>query len=417
MNSKVITPRILSGFRDFLPDDLKIRKKVISIFTETFEKYGFLPLETPTLEYQEILLGKYGEEAEKLMYLFQDPGKRSVGMKYDLTVPLARVIGQYPQLPKPFKRYQIQPVWRADKPQMGRYREITQCDIDTVGIKSPLADAEIVAIIFEVYKKIGFKDFTIRINSRQTLFKIMEQSGVQKKDYLNIIRSIDKLDKKSSDEVKNELGKKGFSGDLITNVFNNLEKSTPDQNLEQVIKLITKLGVEKNYYRFDQALARGLDYYTGPIFETVVNEPKIGSITGGGRYDDLLSLFLGQTIPATGTTIGLDRTVDVIKELDLWKSIPKSSTQLLVTIFSPDLLNESIDVLMKIRNQNIKSEIYLDPESKLDKQLKYADKKGIPYVVIIGPEEVAKKIVKLKNMKTGEQKETTDDQIVKLLNG
>ncbi len=400
-----IASRTLSGFRDFLPDELAIRKKVISIFTEIFEKYGFVPLETPALEYQDILLGKYGEDAEKLMYLFQDPGKRSVGMKYDLTVPLARVIGQYSQISKPFKRYQIQPVWRADKPQKGRYREITQCDIDTVGISSPLADAEIVAISFEVFKKVGFKEFTIRINSRQTLFGIMEKSGIQKKDYLNVIRSIDKLDKKSPDEVKNELSKKGFTSEVISQIFNNLKDSTPDQNLKQVIEFVSKLGVDKDYYSFDQTLARGLDYYTGPIFETVVTEPKIGSISGGGRYDELLSLFLGQPIPATGTTIGLDRTIDVIMEQGLWKSVPRYTTQTLVTVFSSNLLNQSLEIVKMLRKQNIKAEIYLDPESKLDKQLKYADKKGIPYVVIIGPEEVKKNVVKLKNMKTGEQKE------------
>ena len=406
-------PRTLPGFRDFLPDQMRIRNKVIAIFKEIFEKYGFQELQTPALEYQDILLGKYGEEAEKLMYLFKDPGQREVGLKYDLTVPLSRVISQYPQISKPFKRYQIQPVWRADKPQKGRYREITQCDIDTVGISSPLADAEIVAVIFESLKAVGFKEFTIRINSRQSLFKIMETSGVDQSNYLNIIQSIDKLDKKTEEEVKSELSEKGLPEKTIGEIFSNLKSAKPDKNLLEIINLVEKLGVDKNFYKYDPILARGLDYYTGPIFETIVTEPKIGSITGGGRYDELLSMFTGQTMPATGTTIGLDRTVDVITDLNLWSNLPKTASQVLVTIFNQELLIKSLEITKLLRQEEINTEIYLDPAAKLDKQLKYADQKGVPFVIIIGPEEVSKNLITLKNLVTKMQITATLDECVK----
>lgn len=415
MSKNIVKPQTLKGFRDFLPNQLSVRKKVIEIFSQVFEKYGFEPLETPALEYQETLLGKYGEEAEKLMYLFKDPGQRTVGLKYDLTVPLARVIGQYPQIPKPFKRYQIQSVWRADRPQKGRYREITQCDVDSVGISSPLADAEIIAIIFEALKAVNFKQFTIRINSRQVIFQVMESAGVDSKRYLTAIQSIDKLDKKPKEEVEKELESKKFSNAVIKNVFENIKKAKPDSYLTELLKYVKLLAVDKNFYVFDPKLARGLDYYTGPIYETIVTEPKIGSITGGGRYDDLLSMFVGEPTPATGTTIGLDRTVDVINDLNLWPNFQKQSTKVLITIFSSSLLEKSLDLVKKMRCEKINTELYLNQTAKLDRQLKYADKKGIPYVVIIGPDEVKKNVVKLKNMKTSEQLELNQTELIKKL--
>lgn len=376
----------------------------MAVFAEIFEKYGFQPLETPTIEFQDILLGKYGEEAEKLMYLFKDQGGRDVGLRYDLTVPTARVVAQYPSIPKPFKRYQIQPAFRAEKPQRGRYREFTQCDIDTFGTTSPLADAEILAVIYECLKAIGFQKFTIRVNSRQVIFKTMEASGVAKDKLLPTIQSLDKLDKKTADEVKSELANRKLSAGTIDKIFNQISTSEPDNNLIEILSFAENLGVPADFLRFDSTLSRGLDYYTGAIFETTVTEPKIGSITGGGRYDELIGQFTGQPMPAVGTTIGLDRVVDVISELNLWPDFQKQSTKVLVTIFSPALTENSLGVLASLRNLQINSEIYLDPAAKLDKQLKYADQKGIPYAVIIGPEEAGKNLVTVKNLGTKEQK-------------
>ena len=388
------TPQTLKGFRDFLPETMAIRSRVINTLKSVFEKYGFSELQTPTLEYAEVLTGKYGSEAEKLMYLFKDPGGRDVGLKYDLTVPLARVMAQYPNLPKPFKRYQIQPVFRAENTQKSRYREFYQCDVDTVGTSAPLADAEILAIISDSLVAFGFKEFTIRVNSRTILFSITRD--------LNILQTIDKLDKKSVDEVRVELSQKGLSLSQISDLFSKLDSAKPDENLQQVINLAQKLGAKN--VQFDPRLVRGLDYYTGVIFETVVTEPKIGSITGGGRYDNLIKSLGGPDLPAVGTTLGLDRICDIIEELNLWPNLSPTPTQILVTIFSPDLANNSIKLSTKLRQAGTAVELYPDDRTKLEKQLKYASQKGIPYVAIIGPEEAANNEVKVKNMSTGEQK-------------
>lgn len=409
--SKLIEPRILSGFRDFLPEEMGVRNRVIEILKSVFEKYGFDEIQTPALEYQDILLGKYGEEAEKLMYLFEDQGKRSVGMRYDLTVPVARVVAQYPTLPKPFKRYQIQSVYRADKPQKGRYREVTQCDIDTFGTPSPLADAEILAVIYESLKSLDFRQFTIRINSRNVLYQIMRDAGVSENKYLTAITAIDKLDKKTRGDVEVELEQKGVSKGQITDIFGSIEDAKPDENLEEIMKYARLMGVPDEYCRFDPTLSRGLDYYTGAIFETVVTEPKIGSITGGGRYDELIGQFTGQSVPAVGTTLGLDRIVDVITDLKLRKDLPKTVTRVLVTVFSQDFIGRSVSETSKLREKNIDTEIYLEPGAKLDKQLKYADQKGIPYVIIIGPDEAAKNLVTVKNLKAKNQRTVSAEDV------
>lgn len=404
----------LKGFRDFLPEQMAVRARVVDILRGVFEKYGFAELQTPALEYQEVLLGKYGEEAEKLMYLFEDPGERKVGLKYDLTVPLARVMATYRDLPKPFKRYQIQPVWRAENTQKGRYRELYQCDIDIVGSSSPLADAEIVAVIAESLNTLGFEDFSININSRKVLFKLMEQSGLPEDNYFSVIQSIDKLDKRTEEEVKDELNKKGFSSEQINNIFNAMSKAQPDDYLNKVIEIANKLGVEDRLY-FSPSLARGLDYYTGPIFETVVTEPKIGSITGGGRYDNLLKDIGGPNEPAVGTSFGLDRLVDVISELELKDNISYSNTQALVTIFQADMTGQSLELANSLRTANIKTELYPDENTKLDKQLKYADKKGIPFAVILGPEEINQNKFTVKDLKERTQRSVTFEELLETL--
>lgn len=406
-------PQTLKGFRDLLPKEAFVRNKVKETLIGVFESFGFEPLETPALEYQEVLLGKYGEEADKLVYTFNDKGGRPVGLRYDLTVPLARVLSTYQgKLPIPFKRYQIQNVYRADKPQKGRYREITQCDIDIVGSSTPLSDAEIVAVIEKSLEALRFKEFTIRINSRQVLFSIIEQAGITEDKQLTVVQSIDKLDKKTKEEVQQELVLKGLSLQTINYLFSLLKNAQPDLYLKELCRLLTSIGVKESSWKFDPILSRGLDYYTGPIFETVVTEPKVGSITGGGRYDKLLKLLGGSDLPATGTTIGLDRAVDVILELNLWNELSYTSTQVLVTIFSPELKDKSIEISSRLRANNINTDLYLDENAKIEKQLKYADTKGIPFVVIIGPEEAAKNMLQLKNMQSREQREMTAEQLV-----
>jgi histidyl-tRNA synthetase len=402
----------LKGFRDFLPAKMAIRNEVIKRLKNVFEKYGFDELQTPILESQELLLGKYGKEAEKLMYLFQDRGNRKIGLRYDLTVPLARVVANNQDLPKPFKRYQIQPSYRAENTQKGRYRELYQCDIDIVGSSSPVSDAEILAVINESLKSLGFTNFKIKINSRAILFSSMEKSGISKDQWFSVIQSIDKLDKKEKSEVEKELLGKGLSQETINKLFNIVSKAKPDSNLSEIIKFAEKMDVKT--LEFSPYLSRGLDYYTGPIFETVIESPKIGSITGGGRYDELLKNLGGVDFPAVGTSIGLDRVCDVIEELNLWKNWKKTSSKVLVTIFSEQLIDKSLELASKLRASNINVDVYpnCDP---LDKQLKYADKKEVPFVIILGPEEIEKNIITLKELKTKTQSKLPLEEIIKKL--
>lgn len=404
-----MTLQTLKGFRDFLPDTMAIRSRVISILEGVFQSYGFSPLQTPTLEYAAVLTGKYGEEAEKLMYLFTDPGGRQVGLNYDLTVPLARIMSQYPNLSKPFKRYQIQPAYRAENTQKGRYRQFTQCDIDTTGSGSPLADAEIIAVVSSSLKALGFPDFTIRINSRQILFELMVKAGIPSDKSFSVLQSIDKLDKKSEAEVSQELASKSISPMQISELFTALELSQADAHLREIMQYAESLGVTN--LQFDPRLVRGLDYYTGAIFETVVTEPKIGSITGGGRYDQLIKNLGGPDLPAVGTTIGLDRICDVISDLRLWSDLPVTPTRILVTIFTPDLLTKSLELSKSLRDSGIATEVFLDPTAKLDKQLKYASQKSIPYVAILGPDEISQSNFTLKKLADSTQTAYPLDEI------
>ncbi len=386
----MIEPRTLKGFRDFLPQEARKRQYVIKTLRKVFESYGFEPLETPTLEYEEILAGKYGEEGEKLMYRFTDQGGRAVAMRYDQTVPLARVIAQYRQeLPTPFKRYQIQNVWRAENTQRGRYREFFQADIDTVGSTSALSDAETLAVIYDSYSALGFTNFSLRINDRK-VFGDLSTSAI-------II--IDKLKKIGEEAVIAELDKIGVSKES----FETMKNASPTENLQSIISSAKRLGVPEKALLFDPTLARGLDYYTGIIIEAEVAEFKAGSVGGGGRYDNLIGMFGKDSVPAIGFAFGFDRTIEAMQTLNLFPD-NLYTTQVLVTIFSEEFLDRSLSITSQLRSKNIKAEIYLDPVAKMEKQLKYADKKNIPYVVIIGPEEAAQNKVTVKNLTTGEQK-------------
>ncbi len=412
--SKINKPQTLKGFQDLLPAKMVVRNYIKNILIQTFEKYGFQPLETPTLEYASTLMGKYGDEADKLVYSFTDKGDRQIGMRYDLTVPVSKVLSIYQNdINLPFKRYQIQPVWRADKPQKGRYREFTQCDIDTFGTMSPINDAEVIAVIYTVLKKLNFKKFTIAINSRSVLYEILKNSGINENQN-SALQSIDKLLKIGKSGVTTEMLSKGYSEDQINNIFNSIDKATPDDYLNQVFEKLELMGVSKDFYKFDPTMVRGLDYYTGPIFETYVEEPKIGSITGGGRYDNLIESLGGPKIAAVGTSLCLDRLTDCVIELNLIPEINKSNTKIMIASFSPQTQDSSLKLITALRESNINSIIY-PQDDKLGKQFKYASNLSIPYVAIIGPDEAQKGLISLKNMQTTEQKIVNYEELLSIL--
>jgi len=452
---EIIKPSLPKGTRDFLPEPMLRRQYVMNTIKTIFEKYGYEPLETPSIETLEVLSGKCGDEGEQLIYkvLKRGTGIEKVGrdineftiskfsdlvdeaLRYDLTVPLCRVVAMYQnEITIPFKRYQMQPVWRGDKPQKGRYREFYQCDADTVGTASMLADAETIALINEILTTLGFKKFKIRINNRKILSGIVEYSGVAVNRCNEVCIAIDKLEKIGIDGVKQELQERQIpqsainkilpileiSGDaeLILNDVTSLLKSSEIgmegiNETNELISYISTLGVPQQNCVIDLYLARGLTYYTGPIYESVVEEPNIGSLTGGGRYDELVGMFLGRNIPATGTTIGLERIIDVMTELNMLPD-SKTKTQVLVTIFNEDTKKASLEITNQLRSAGINTENFFD-SGGLKKQFKYADKKGIPFVVILGPDEILKDEISLKNMNSGEQTNMTIEKLIDLL--
>lgn len=391
----MIKPQTLKGFRDFLPKEARKRQYVINILKKVFESYGFEPLETPALEYEEVLLGKYGEEGDKLMYRFEDNGKRKVALRYDQTVPTSRVVAQYQNLlPMPFKRYQIQPVWRAENTQKGRFREFLQCDADIIGSSSPLSDAESIAVAAKALEKLGCKNYKILINDR-SVFK-----GISK----DAIIAIDKLKKIDREGVIQELIDRGSAKDKTeaASLLLSLEGAEKPERISEIFSALTALGIDSKTYEFSPTLARGLDYYTGVIFEIEIEGYTVGSVLGGGRYDELIGMFADRRIPAVGFAFGFDRLIEAMDQLKLFPD-DLQTTKVLVTVFTPELLEKSLDITSQLRLKNINTEIYLDENAKMEKQLKYADQKGIPYAVIIGPEEAEKNMVTLKNLKTREQ--------------
>ncbi len=418
-----IKPRIYKGTRDFLPEQMVKRQYVIEIIRNVFERYGFEPLETPSLELWQTLSGKYGEEADRLTYRFTDRGKREVGLRYDLTVPLSRVIAMYPELPKPFKRYQIQPVWRADKPQKGRFREFYQCDADIISGPSMLADAEILAVIYESLNQLGFRHFQMRVNHRKILAGITEVSGAGPENELTVCRAIDKMDKIGKEGVSQELTAGGIDPASIQKILEILDtEGSNDRRLAKIADLLQNsepgregiaelktlfdflklYEIPDEFVLFDLHLSRGLDYYTGPIFETVVREPKIGSITGGGRYDNLIGLFSGQPHPAVGTTIGLERIITVMDELNMFPPQLKTPVRVLVTVFDSDSLPYSIKIARKLRSAGINCDLYCG-KAKLRGQIGFANNKGIPLIIIAGPDEAQQESLTIKNMDSGKQ--------------
>lgn len=395
------TLQTLKGFRDFLPAQKRVRDVVMSKIKSTFERFGFEPLETPTLEYAELLLGKYGDEADKLVYSFKDRGDRDIALRYDQTVPTARVLSQYQnELGKGFRRYQIQPVFRADKPQKGRYREFIQCDADIFGVQYPLADAEVIAVYNAIYQDLGLTDLVIELNDRETLISTLNPYSTYIVNTASIIQSIDKLDKATVDEVVAELVAKGLDQKSATEALEAIQNAKPSGNLDDIMASAKVLGVAEKNLKFNPALARGLDYYTGMIFEGKI-PGESGSVGGGGRYDRLIESLGGPSIPAVGFGLGFDRTVEVLVFRGLLTDTP--TTKALVTIFNASLKDQSMQITNALRSADINTELYPDPSDKLDKQFKYADRKGIPYALVIGEDEVKNNTVTLKNLSTREQ--------------
>jgi len=421
----IIQPRLPKGMRDVLPAQMVLRQHVLSIVEGVFAEFGFEPLITPAIELSEILFGKYGTDAEKLFFMVEHPGgKEKLALRYDLSVPLSRVVAQYPDLPKPFRRYQIAPVWRAERPQHGRYREFYQCDADIVGSASMLADAEIIALIYTILRRVGFEQFVTLINNRKILAGLGQYCGVPAEQTPQLHRAIDKLEKIGLDGVREELRKAGLAESTADRLLELLRPAGGPQlgladlrralagypialqgidELEELLQYLPALGVADGFYRVDLAMVRGLDYYTGPIYETLVEKPRIGSITGGGRFDGLVARFSAQSYPATGTTIGIERIMDVVEELNMLPSaVGQTAVQVLVTVFEPGLLQDSLRLVAELRNAGLRCELYYHADP-LGAQIRYALKKGVPFVVIAGPDEVAAGRVTVRNLRQKEQ--------------
>ncbi len=415
-------PQILKGFRDYLPQQMLLRQEVMNRIRRVFESHGFEPLDTPVLEYMEILTGKAGEN-EKLMYHFEDAGEREVGLRYDLTVPLARFVAMHQNdIALPFKRYHIAPVWRAEKPQRGRFREFWQCDADIVGVSSTLADAEAVSTFVDAFHAIGLDRAVIAINHRKLLEALALMAGVPADDAVGVFRIIDKLDKIGADKVRAELlalNASETAADTILRIITtkgtneelldlaDAELGTIEQGrlavdeLRSLLGHLRALGVPSHGYRIDLALARGIDYYTGPVWEAQVEEPKIGSVGGGGRYDGLVGTFLGRDVPATGVSLGIERIIDVIQEFDLLPSA--QSTAHIAMVYVEETFAESGEIARELRAAGINIDQSLSANKGIGAQLKYADRRGIPYALIPGTEELANGQVSLKNLSTGDQ--------------
>lgn len=435
--SNTLSVQKLSGFRDFFALDVKVREFVINTFKRVFEKYGYEPLETPALENSNIFVGELGDEAEKLFYRFKDQGGRDVMLKYDVMTSMCRAVAEnINTIVFPYKRYQIQPVWRSEKPQKGRYREFTQCDADTIGSDSIVCDAEFIQMGIEALGELGFKDFRANINNRKLIQAAVSYAGASDDQFIPICISVDKLPKIGRDAVKKELVEKRKVEEAVADkildlmtitgetdkMLNDFEDKLKDipmgveavKELRTIFDYFKVVGIDSKFYRFAPFIARGLAYYTGPVWEFEVLEGGVGSVAGCGRYDNIIGKFTGKVTPATGGSFGIDRIVEVIKMREMLK-IESVSAKVLVTVFEEGLFNESLKVADELRKGNVNTMLYPNVKDKLEKQLKYANKKAIPYVVILGSNEVANKKVKLKDMKTGEQKELTVSEVKDLM--
>ncbi len=413
------------GMRDFLPPDVRRRAHVIAVIEDVYRRYGFQPLETPALENIETLTGKYGEEGNKLIFKVlrrgehESSGETDLALRYDLTVPFARVVAEHRgRLPKFFKRYQIQPVWRADRPARGRFREFYQCDVDVIGSRSMVVEAELCAAVSDVLLRLGFSDFVIRVNHRRLLAGLLEAAGVPEALHGAALVALDKLDKIGPDGVRRELEARGIGaaeGERLLSAFapgttladvRALVHDRPDAlagvaDLEQIFALGSATGAGP-HLRFDASLARGLSYYTGAIMEITVPD-LAGSLGGGGRYDGLIGMFLGDEIPACGFSLGLERILVVMAERGMFPpGVDAAAADVLVTLFEGEDAGEALRLAAAIRAAGSRVEVYPEPD-KLGKQFKYAAAAGIPRVAVVGSDERARGVVTIKDMTSGEQ--------------
>ena len=429
---------IPKGTRDFGQVEMARRNYIFDTIKGVFALYGFQQIETPAMENLSTLMGKYGEEGDKLLFRIQNSGEKAAlapekGLRYDLTVPFARYVVQHrEELSFPFKRFQIQPVWRADRPQKGRYREFYQCDVDVIGSDSLLGELELIQIVEEVYRRLGI-NVCLHINNRKILAGIAEVIGEPDK-IIDITVAIDKLDKIGVDAVNAELAERGLSNEAVQALqpILNLSGTTAEkltalrtilanseiglkgvEEMEEVFRLIESTGVQLNI-ELDLCLARGLNYYTGAIFEVKALDAQIGSITGGGRYDNLTGIFGLPGVSGVGISFGADRIYDVLAELDLFPKELQSTTQVLFATFGAKELNYALLWAKALRAKGVAVEVYPEP-TKMKKQMGYADAKQIPYVAIVGGDEMAQNKVMLKNMTTGEQNLVTLEDLCRIL--
>ncbi|MEM5807568.1 MAG: histidine--tRNA ligase [Candidatus Aenigmatarchaeota archaeon] len=403
------------GTRDLLPGDARKLQQIIDVCRDVFEKYGFEPLITPAFESFELLSAKggLGEAVKDEIYYFKDKSNRELGLRFDLTMPLARVVSSI-SLSKPFKRYQIEKVWRYDNPAFLRFREFWQADIDVVGSSSLLADVECVVVTCEILDRLGFENYYIRVNNRKLLQEEFEKF-LKTEEMLEVFRTIDKLEKIGLEGVEAELKQKKIDSKKILEILkiSSLKDASDNEGkneLEKFLNLAKTFGIEKRL-KFDISLVRGLEYYTSIVFE--INLGTKVSCGGGGRYDNLIKMIGGQDIPATGISLGLDRILEVMKENKMFKE-EKSGTKVFVANVNSSVIDNAIKIVQELRKNRISAQMDL-MERNFSKQLEYASNLDIPYVIIIGPEEIKRNKFKLKNMKTGEQRELTLQKIISLL--
>jgi histidyl-tRNA synthetase len=458
--SERVTPRLYKGLRDYLPDQMGARQRIIDVVRGVYENYGFSPLGTPAIEHLDVLTGTGGQEATSSIFRVDGPEDDELGLRFDLTVPLARVVSQYPDLPRPFRRYQVASVWRADKPDRGRYREFTQFDIDSVGVETQLADVEIMAAMCDALTALEVGAFRVKFSSRKVLNLLLKFAEIPAKlqtqrevkqggqarleaievEGTDIFRVLDKLDKIGIERVRKELtaGYKDESGTFVpglglgggqvekierflairsdtragvlsqlSDAFASVEGAAAEiEVLAKMSDRLAMLGYADDRVGIDLSIARGLAYYTGPVFETVLlDAPHYGSVCSGGRYDDLVMRFLGERIPATGTSIGIDRLLAALIELNRVK-LRASTARVLVTTMDKGLTDEYVKMAFELRRAGIPTELYLGTAKGFGKQVKHGDMQKIPVVVVYGSDEHTRGVVVLKEMEEGRVKAT-----------
>ena len=442
---KKIIPSLPKGTRDYSPDEMKKREYLFEVFKYNFNLYGFNCIETPSMENSEVLNGKYGEEGDRLIYRILNSGdflknidnKKNIsnnnlksqiskkGLRYDLTVPFARYVSMNrDKITMPFKRYQIQPVWRADRPQKGRFREFYQCDVDYIGTKSIICESEIVSLVYSIFKKLKFDDFEIKLNNRKILLGISEELNFKNK-FEKFCILIDKIDKIGVTGLKKEMKLNKFPTSSIKKLISLIELKGNNSSKINYVKTFlsnSKIGLEgiseienlmkiKSDFTLDFTLARGLSYYTSTIFEVVPTNNNIGSLCGGGRYDDLTEIFGYKNISGIGISFGIERIIEVLKTNNLFPKNIESNNNVLISYLSNDLIKNSLELANKLREKGIPTDLY-SKKAKLKKQLQYANNNNIPFVIIIGENEIKNKKYILKNMKDGNQNLLTINEII-----